>query len=107
MYFERVSRERTVFKHGGEGGAAIEAKGGCRLVLPGVRTRSPFEEGIPHSWMGGLVVHPLNWGRGALGYPPQPGRGGGAVLERSGEDRWCAGALIHARRTPHLMRRTR
>ena len=27
----------------------------CRLVLPGVRTGSPFEEGILHLGMGGLV----------------------------------------------------
>ena len=41
------------------GGGAVKAGWVCRLVLPGVPKCSPFEEGILHSWMGGLVVHPL------------------------------------------------
>ena len=44
-------------------GDAIKAESACRLVLPGVRTCPPFEEGILHLWMGGLVVsHGLGWG---------------------------------------------
>ena len=51
----------------------------CRLVLPGVRTCSPLEEGIPHAWMGELVVPLLGrrW-RGRVqttvrgGEPPRP-----------------------------------
>ena len=38
----------------------------CRVVLPGVRTRAPFEEGILHAWMG-AGMHP----KGA-GAPPPP-----------------------------------
>ena len=44
------------------GGGGIKAEPVCRLVLPGARTCSPFEEGILHTWMGGSVVHPLGWG---------------------------------------------
>ena len=33
------------------GGGAIKAERVCRLVLPGVPTGSPFEQGILHSWM--------------------------------------------------------
>ena len=54
--------------HQGEGrglGAAIKAQGVCRSVLPGVCTCSPFEEGILHSWIGGLGVVD-GWG----GCPP-------------------------------------
>ena len=40
-------------------GGGIKAEGVCRLGLPGVRTRAPSEGGTLHSWMGGLVVHPL------------------------------------------------
>ena len=43
------------------GGGAIKADRVCRLVLAGVRTCSPFEEGLLHSWMGGLYIHPLGW----------------------------------------------
>ena len=34
----------------------------CLLVLPVVRTCSPFEEAILHLWTGEWVVHPLGWG---------------------------------------------
>ena len=44
------------------GVCAIEAERVCRWVLPGVRACAPFEGGILHLWMGGLVAHP--WGRG-------------------------------------------
>ena len=47
---------------GGGGGCAIKAEWVCRLVLPGVHTCSPFEEGILHSWKGGLVVYQLGLG---------------------------------------------
>ena len=40
-------------------GGAIEAEGVRRLVLPGVRTCAPFEEGILCLWMGGLAARPL------------------------------------------------
>ena len=46
---------------------AIKAEGVCRLVLPGVRICSPFEEGVLHSSMGGLAVHPLGGGLKAAG----------------------------------------
>ena len=36
-----------------------------QLVLPGVRPCSVFEDGMLHLWMGRLVVHPLDWGKGA------------------------------------------
>ena len=36
-------------------GGAIEAETVRRLVLPGVRARSPFEEGILHLWTGGWL----------------------------------------------------
>ena len=36
----------------GGGGGAIKAEGICRLVLPGVRKCSHFEEGILRVWMG-------------------------------------------------------
>ena len=39
-----------------------KAEGVCQSVLPGVRTCAPFEEGILHLWMGGLVARPLGWG---------------------------------------------
>ena len=43
----------------------------CWLVPPDVRTWLPFEEGIRHSWTGGLVIHPVGWGWGwsPLGCP--------------------------------------
>ena len=40
---------------------AVKAELVCRLVLPGERTW-PWEEGILHTWIGGLVVPPLGWG---------------------------------------------
>ena len=43
---------------------AIKAEGGCRLVLPGVRTCAPFEEPILREWTGALAVHPFGWGFG-------------------------------------------
>ena len=46
----------------GGGGCAIKAERVCWLVLPGVPTCAPFEEGILHSWIGGLIGHPLRWG---------------------------------------------
>ena len=53
------------------GVCAIKDERVCRLVPPGVRTCSPFEEGIRHSWMGVLVVHPLGWGlKGVRGGQP-------------------------------------
>ena len=39
-------------------GGGIKAEGVRRLVLPGVRTCSPSEEGVLHAWTGGLVVRP-------------------------------------------------
>ena len=45
----------------GVGGDAIKAERVCRLVLPGVCTCSPFEEGILHLWMGWLHAHLLGW----------------------------------------------
>ena len=60
------------------GARAIKAEGVCRLVLPGVSTCSPFEEGILHMWMGGWVVQQLGWGcRGGFTKGLQ---GGGGVL---------------------------
>ena len=44
------------------GGGAIKAERVCRLVLPGKRMCAPFEEGILHSWIGGLVANRLGWG---------------------------------------------
>ena len=44
-------------------GVATLAEEICRLVLLGVRTCSPFEQGILHLWIGGL---------GARGGPPNP-----------------------------------
>ena len=43
------------------GVCAINTERVCRLVLPGVRTCSPFGEGVIHVWMGGLGAH--TWGR--------------------------------------------
>ena len=43
------------------GGCAIKAEGVCRLVLPGVCTSLPSEEGILHSWKGGGVWLPTRW----------------------------------------------
>ena len=43
----------------GGGGGAIKAEGVCRLVLRGVRTCAPLEEGGHHARRGGLVAHPL------------------------------------------------
>ena len=37
-------------------GGATKARRVCLLVLPGGHTCSPFEEGILHLWIGGLVV---------------------------------------------------
>ena len=48
------------WKRGGGGEGAIKAELLCRLVLP-FRTCSPFKEGLLHSSVGGLVVHPLGW----------------------------------------------
>ena len=66
---------------GGEGGfgaCAIKAEWVCRLVLPGVRTCSPFEEGILRVWIRGLVVHPSGWGgRGRMKKNCDWGGGGG------------------------------
>ena len=45
----------------GGGGGAVKAEQVCRLMLPGARTCSPFEEGILHAWIGGLVAHRLIW----------------------------------------------
>ena len=53
---------------------AIQAEWVCRVVLLGVGTCSPFEEGILQAWKGGLVVHPL----GYAGYA-------GLILERGKE----------------------
>ena len=49
---------------GGQGGGcarggAVKAERVCLLVLPGVRTCSPFEEAILHLWIAGLGAHPL------------------------------------------------
>ena len=44
---------------GGNGVCAAKAERICWLVLPGERTWSPFEEAILHSWIGGLVAHPV------------------------------------------------
>ena len=53
---------------GGAGqGDAIKAELVCRLILAGVCTCSPLEEGILHSWKGWLVVHPLGWGVKGVG----------------------------------------
>ena len=41
---------------------AIKVERVRRLVLLGVRTCLRFEEGILHSWMGGLVARPLGLG---------------------------------------------
>ena len=38
----------------------MKAEGVYRGVPPGVRTWSPFEEGILHAWMGGGWV-PVHW----------------------------------------------
>ena len=35
-------------------------------MLPGIHTFSPFEEGIPHTWLRGLVDHPLDLGGGGV-----------------------------------------
>ena len=51
-----------VVVRGGGGGGGIKAERVCRLVLPGVQTSFPVEEGIVHWWMGGSGAHPL--GRG-------------------------------------------
>ena len=53
----------------------IKAEIVCRLVLPDVRACLPVEEGILHSWIGGLVVHPMGWGV----------KGAGAKLARGWE----------------------
>ena len=48
-------------------GGTAKAERGRRLVLPGVRPCSPVEEGIPHAWVGGLVVHTLGGGVAGAG----------------------------------------
>ena len=45
----------------GGGGGAIKAVSTTALVLPGECTWSPFQERMLHSWIGGLVAHPLGW----------------------------------------------
>ena len=55
------------------------------MIPPGVRTCSPFEEGILHLWMGGGGVPPV--GLGVKRAPPPPkknstggeGEGGGGM----------------------------
>ena len=42
------------------GVCAIKAERVCRLVLSGVCTSEPLEEGILHSWIGGLVAYPFS-----------------------------------------------
>ena len=46
----------------GWGMCAIQAEYVCRLVLASVRTCSPFEEGILHSWIGGCGARLLGQG---------------------------------------------
>ena len=41
---------------------AVEVEGVRRLVLPGVRPCSLFEEGVLHSWVGVLFAPPLGQG---------------------------------------------
>ena len=50
-------------------------------AVPGVLPCSPIEEGIPHEWIGGLVVQPLDWGGGE--------GAGFKNCERRGACSWC------------------
>ena len=54
-------------------GGAIRAERVHRWVLPGVRACAPFEEGILHSWMEGMGVHPLACGVEGAGQPNSQG----------------------------------
>ena len=46
----------------GGGEAATKAERVSQLVLPGVRTCAPLEEGILYTRMEGLVAQLLDWG---------------------------------------------
>ena len=78
----------------------MEAECECRWVLPGVCPCSPFEEGLPHAWMGGLVpTHRVGGeGWGGRGAPNRHPRTRGCAMRLSK----CAGGhcRVHARRAP-------
>ena len=101
---------RRLWNGGGGRGGAIKAERVCRLVLQRVRTRSPDEEGILHSWIGGPPL--LQEVGNLLGYltagaKPVLLRESGTVvplLTSAASARWCpphAGAgMLHIKSSP-------
>ena len=57
-----MGRQHNFHKRARRMGGAIKAEGVCRWVLLGVCSCAPFEEGILHSWITGLVAPTLGWG---------------------------------------------